>query len=218
MEIIHLPRMRNQQLQTLAEESIRICQPLTEVQPALFKVKTNLDIFKSGMVKEQVSAAEKKGLDKVRDHLVSGLVHDVRAEAYFPHDQEKSETVNQALTVINKYGASIAKLPQKEETAAIDNLLYEMAQLDQIVLKESAIARWIPLVKDANENFKRASGEFIDEKVDAAQIASASKQSVKLIEALEDLYVMLFAHVKVSDNEAIRLSYTKIENLVKSMN
>nr|WP_319401004.1 DUF6261 family protein [uncultured Carboxylicivirga sp.] len=218
MELINLPRLRNKQLQTVAEDTIRICQPLTEVQPALLKVKATLDRFKLGMIKGQVSATEKVSLDRVRDRLVSGFIHDLKAEFYFPHSDEDKKTLTEVNQIIKKHGSSIVRLPQNEETAAIDNLLFELKQLNQSVFEGNGLSRWLPLIEDANAAYKNAAGEFVDEKADAALVMSASMVAMELTVSLENLYTLLFAHAKVSDNESIHSAYSKIEEIVSALN
>ena len=77
MQLINLPRLRLKELQTLSENTLLICQSIEEIRPGTMKIESALTAFKTGMLKEQASAATKLELDKTRDRLISGFKPDI---------------------------------------------------------------------------------------------------------------------------------------------
>jgi len=218
MELINLPRLRNKELQSVAESTLLICATITEVQPALTKVDTQLEAFKQGMLKEQASAADKSELDKQRDRLLSGFMQNLKTERYFPHqDSDKVKALNSALPIAEKYGTQITRLPYNEETAAIDNLIAEWKQLNTDLLDEG-ITRWIPLIETVNNNFKSASHSYISSQAQADSAHSASELAPALRTSLEGVYTLLFAHTKITASEPILKAYRELEQLIKGYN
>lgn len=186
MDLINLPRLRMKELQTVGENSLRICRNITELQPAVDKVKITLKAFKQGMLKEKVSADSKTKLDKERDRLVSGLMHELKAEQCFPYqDDAEKNIVTQLTNLSEKYGFKINKLRYSEETAAIDNLLAELKSIDISVLSNDGIARWIPLMENANNAFKEANSTWLAESAQIDTVESASTLAPGLIADLE---------------------------------
>jgi hypothetical protein len=215
MVIIKIPKMKMAQLQTVGDSSIKICEPIPEVEPAVNQVKTALAAFKEGMLKDKASAAKKRELDLIRDKLLSGFMHDVKAEQLFPYEDEtEKETLTDLLHLVNKYGARVIRLPQHEETAVIDNLLTNVEELEHSSLQSSGVLRWIPLLKEANNAFKAASQEYLTDSVRDKEEPSASELAPALIDALEALYAMLFAHVRLSPNEIFTKAYAELGELV----
>ncbi|MBI9060737.1 MAG: hypothetical protein JEZ14_02030 [Marinilabiliaceae bacterium] len=216
MELINLPRLRHKELQSIAESSLRIAANITEVQPALANVNTQLEAFKQGMLKEQASAADKSELDKQRDRLLSGFMQNLKAEKFFPHqDQDVVEVLDQVDQVTRKHGPRMTKLSYSEETSAIDNLLSELGKIDTEVLNTS-ITRWIPLIQSTNNDFKAANSSFISDRAKATNKDSASDLAPLLHESIEGLITLLFAHTKITATEPILTAYRELEILIKS--
>lgn len=118
---------------------------------------------------------------------------------------------------MKKYGVKIGRLPRDEETAAIDNLLADIAQMDVTPLLPTGIPRWIPAIKAANGEYKKAAKEYISDSTNAAATKAASILAPALEEALEDLYTMLFATIKRTPSDDLKKTYGDLETLVDSM-
>ena len=102
MDIIKIPKMKMAQLQTVGDSSVEICKSIPEVEPAVNQVETALTYFKEGMIKDKASAAQKKEFDLIRDRLLSGFMHDVKAEQLFPYEDEtEKEALTNLLTSCN---------------------------------------------------------------------------------------------------------------------
>jgi len=215
MELISLPRLRLKELQTMAENTLLICAPIEEVSSATQKVKNTLDTFKRSMLKDQASAATKLELDKTRDRLVSGFKQDVRAEQYYPHQEVATiETLENVRQVMDKYGPHLTKLTYSEESAAIDNMLTELKQVDTLALEGTGIDRWIPLIENANNAFKNAASNYVSQSAKAMETQAATTLVPALMASLDELYTLLFAHVKITQSDQLKTAYAELEELV----
>jgi hypothetical protein len=218
MDLIILPRLRLKELQSLGESSLEICMPITEVEPATQAVSIALAAFKQSMLKEEASAAVKKTIDKSRDRLNYGLMHHIKAEQYFPHTKvEVQETLIKLVAIAYKYGTKLSRLPFNEESAGIDNMITELNQLNPEALSEMGIARWIPLIGEANTAFKAAAHEYVANSVEADELDSATSLAPALINALEGLYTLLFAHVKITNSDTLVTAYNQLDELVSAL-
>lgn len=219
MDLLNIPNIRVNQLQTLGESSLEICQNLPEIAPSAETVKQALDKYLAGMTREKASAAEKKKLDKIRDRLVSGFIRQVKAEQLFPHENEQAiSTLQKLVLVVNKYGSEITRLTYDEESAAMDNLIAEIGELDLSPLNNSGIARWIEPIQASNDVFKSTSAQYISDSAATSQTESATNLAPALIEALEEMYNMLYAYIKVKPTDELIKAYTELEKLVNSFN
>ncbi|TRX66548.1 DUF6261 family protein [Carboxylicivirga sp. M1479] len=217
MEIVNLPRLRMKQLQTVGENSLRICEAIPEVKPATDKVKSLIGDFKLGMQKENVPAVTKVELDKLRDKYISGFRLEVKSETYFPHETDKAQLIDTLSVILAKY-SDINRYSYNEQTAAVDNMLTEISKIDLQEGETLTIGRWLPLIKNANEDFKKANKAFIEGNAILATTSAASDLAPQLAESLHDLYTLMFAHAKIGTNENIVKAYREIEMLIKSVN
>lgn len=217
MILITLPGLRLGQLQTIGENSIDICKDIPEVAPEMAKVNSSFVAFKEGMLKDKASAAKKGKLDLKRDLVVSGFMNVVFEERKFPNEVAGMVDAHAALLkIVKKYGLKIVRLRRVEETAAIDNLLADIAKLDIALLLPTGIPRWIPAIEAANGEYKKAAKEFVSDSTDDAAIKTASSLAPALEEALEDLYTMLFATIKRTPSEVLKKAYGDLETLIDS--
>lgn len=218
MKILKLPLYRLGQLQTVGDSSVDICEGIPEIAPELAKAKVSLAAFKQGMLKDKASAEEKRELDLKRDRIVSGFMNVVYEEQKFPNeDQLIIDSHADLLKIVKKYGRKIIRLPRAEETAAIDNLLADIAELDVTPLTITGIPRWIPFVESANEEYRQAAKEYISDSTDADAKASASSLAPALEDDLEEMYTMLFATIKRTPTDALKKAYAELETLIDSM-
>ena len=212
MEIISIPQLRLGQLQTLADKSLEITQPIALVAEAHAAAKGAYDRFLIGMQKE-AAASDKKTLDKTRDAQVSGFMFGIKAETYFPHSEETVKTaLKKLMQLTGDYGFKINKLPYDEETAAIDNLLAEAKAVDYTGLEH--LSRWLPEIEKANAGFKEASNDYLESLLESSATDAASAAAPDLITALEDLYTLIFAHARVTGTEELTSTYQKLSTLV----
>ncbi len=91
--------------------------------------------------------------DDQRDNIVTGLLGTLRSMLRFP-DAEVADAASKLTVIADKYGAGIARLPQREETAAIINMLQDFRTPEHAPLIEKAGLRsWIDKLDEANRAF-----------------------------------------------------------------
>lgn len=218
MELIKVPRLRLTLLQTLAESTISICQKFPALNTVLQLAITVFETFKQAMVKEKASAKDKKRLDHERDEVLTGFVLNVKSELKFPHQDEiVKKALAELALVVRKYGMRIKRLPLDQETAALDNLLADIAEIDITPLDPTGLTRWIPELESANTRFKEAAQTFISDSVEDASTDAATKQAPELEDALEGLYAMMYAVLKTAPDAEMETAYQELEELVDSM-
>lgn len=214
MDIITFPRLKISELQTLTESTLTICEPLAEVAEQRQAVETEFTNFKESVLKKYASADDKQTIDKERDRYNSGFFFAIRAEKFYPYEDESAkETVDKLLNLSSKYGAKINRLPLNEETAALDNCMQETEAIDLTPLSSPAVAQWIPLIKDANQRFKNVANEYVEKNAAISNLESASVVAPGLMHALELLAIQIFSVVNVSPTDALTKAYSEIETL-----
>ncbi|MBU2886054.1 hypothetical protein KO507_09805 [Gilvimarinus agarilyticus] len=214
MNIITIPQLRLGQLQSLTEQTLKITAPFEVLAPYTASVQAAFDPFLTGMQKE-TSASDKKTLDRTRDRYLSGFFYSMEAESYYPTDDPVAkEVVKKLLQITEKYGFKINKQPYDEETAAIDNLLAELAKIDLSTMPH--LERWTVLIKAANADFKAASQDYLQTTVTDSKTKAASALAPALITELENLYTMSFAFAKTAPDEQLTKAYQELSELVNT--
>jgi hypothetical protein len=218
MKLITLPRLRLTQLQAIAETTLTICKDLPQLVSEVLGVENVFNPFKAGMLKDKVSAEEKGKLDQVRDQRVTGFFAVLYAEEKIENDDPAIlASYTALLKIANKYGQNIRRLPREEETAAIDNLLAEIAKINISPLIPTGIPRWIPSLAAANKAYKIASAQFISDNTDAKATEAAGLLAPRLVDALEELYTNLFAVIRLTPSDELKKAYAALEILVDSV-
>ncbi len=181
------------------------------------EVEKEFTTFKEGALKKQAGATVKKTVDKKRDRYNSGFFLDIKAESYYPYTEKAAlETVKQLNSLSKKYGTKINRLPFNEETAAIDNCIEEAEKIDLSPLANSAIGRWIPLLKEANQQFKEVSKEYVKESTAVAALESATAVAPELTNNLEELFIQFFSIIRVSPTDALKKAHNELETMVNA--
>lgn len=217
MELLTLPRLRNNQLQTVSDDTIKISVGLPQLESHIPKVKKQIKRFKTGMTKEKLSASDKKKLDSSRDELAACFIRAVKIESHFPHKDENTiATLKRVLDVVDNYGLKMTRLSYDEETAAMDNFIFDLKKIDFAPLANSGLARWIPIIEQSNKQFKDEVYDNIDEDVASSKLASASKVAPDLRDALNEYYSVMFAYLKIQSSPELETAYAQIDILLNS--
>jgi len=217
MEMIYIPRLRNKELQTVGENSLRICNALIEVKPAFDMVSATLEVFIKGMQKDKVDSQKRSIYDKKRDKYTSGLLNNIKYEKNFEHAADNAQVVADLLNIVSKY-IGINKMPFNEQTAATDNMLVEIKTVLGSNESFPNLTRWIPLIEEANGQFKEVSSDLIKDKVSLKETDAASAIAPQLSEDLQNLYTLMFAYAKIGSNQSIIDAYKELEVLIDSVN
>lgn len=216
MKLLVTPQMQVGKMQMFAEKVLEYCGPHEEVKKPLAAVKTQFDKYREGMRKNPALAKFKRERDKIRDTYVIGFVGALDAELHYPYSNEERETLLKIEETIDKYGDRIYRLPYDSETASLDNLLTDIEKLDLSVLKNDAVTKWFPVLKEANQQFKDSDSDYLDDLVDAAQIKAASALYNDLKQAVDGLFAILFGYAITGQNPEIAKTYEKLQVFVKA--
>lgn len=217
MDIIHIPRLRNRELQTVGENSLRICSEITEVKPAYDKANATLESFIKGMQKEKLDGQQKSVYDKKRDKYTAGFINNIKYEKNFNHTDENAAVVVDLNNVISKY-TGVTRLPFNEQTAATDNMLQEVKTVIGNNESFPNLTRWIPLIEETNNEFKEASSDLIKDKANLKETDAASEIVPQLTDDLQKLYTLMFAYAQIGSNDSIVKAYKELEVLIDSVN
>ncbi|MEQ8469802.1 MAG: DUF6261 family protein [Marinoscillum sp.] len=213
MQMINVPKLRMAQLQTFTEGVLKTTKDLAEVSEQVGEVQTRFDAFKDGMTREDASS-DKETLDRTRDLLNSGFFKNVEAEQFFPHEAAAADMLKKVLKVTNDYGFRLNKLTYDEQTAQTDNMLKELEALDLTALP--GLSRWLVPLTTANDNFKAVADAYFKELTASGDTIAATKAAPPLTDAINNLFTMLFAHVKISGSEAITAAYKELITQVEA--
>lgn len=93
-------------------------------------------------------------------------------------------------------------------------MITELEALDLSTL--SAVERWIVPMKTVNDNFKVTVKTYRQDITEAGDTAAATQAAVPLEDALKALFTILFAHVHVSNTDALVNAYKELITLVNS--
>ncbi len=213
MKLITMPQLRMAQLQTLAESTIQMVTPITEVGAEMTALVDAFSEFQKGMTKKQASS-DKKTLDRTRDLISSGFFKSVEAEQLFPSEATTQNQLQEVVAVVEKYGFEINRLTYSEQTAQTDNMISELTAMDHSSFPE--LQRWITPIQEANTAFKAASQTYLEEVVESEDTLAAYESAITLQESLNKLFTMLFAHAQVSGNDELISVYKELDTLVES--
>ena len=213
MKLITLPQLRMAQLQTLAESTIQLVTPISEVSSETTALMEAFSIFQQGMIKKYASS-DKRTLDRSRDLIASGFFKSIEAEQLFPAEETTKTLLDEVLTVVDKYGFELSRLPYNEQTSKTDNMLNELSELDLSAFP--SLQRWIAPIQEANTAFKAASQNYLEEVVESEDTLGAYESAITLQESLNKLFTMLFAHAQVTGNEDLVSTYKELDALVES--
>jgi len=81
-------------------------------------------------------------------------------------------------------------------------------------LEGTGIDRWIPLIENANNAFKNAASNYVSQSAKAMETQAATTLVPALMASLDELYTLLFAHVKITQSDQLKTAYAELEELV----
>ena len=130
--------------------------------------------------------------DDDRDNILIGMLGALHSLIRFP-DKAIADAAAQLLVVADKYGAGVARLPQREESAVLTNLVTDMrSDGNATLLQTSGVAIWVDKLDESNQAFdelysKRTEkeAEFITglTRTERANVQAAFEKLAQAIEA-----------------------------------
>lgn len=118
--------------------------------------------------------------DEVRDKTVQALYSALKTFAHSPEASE-AQAAEILLQEALKYGRNLAKLPLREESAAISNLLQDFAKPENVArITALRLDAWLAILRQQNRAFdahyKSRSGEQAEVEVGAVRTARVALQ------------------------------------------
>ncbi len=116
----------------------------------------NLDALDQSLLQAQKTGLTEKivSLDQKRDDVLTGLYFMVKGLIHFP-DPLISDFASQVKDIIDKYGQQIQRLPQREESAVIVNLLQDLNdEKMQNTIKHLNLDNWLVHLERLNNEFE----------------------------------------------------------------
>ena len=151
------------------------------------------------LLEKALKQAQKTGItddiiaaDDERDNVYTGFTGSLRSMTRFP-DAEIAQSAAKLLLVIEKYGNDVVRLPQREETGAIKNMVTEMQSPENVpLLQKTMQTLWVDKLDLANNKFdalyvnrNEKESEFISglTRTERANTQAAFEKLVRAIEA-----------------------------------
>jgi len=156
--------------------------------------KTVFDILEKAL-----KQAQKTGItddiiaaDDERDSVYTGFTGSLRSMTRFP-DAEIAQSAAKLLLITDKYGNDVARLPQREETGVLKNIVAELRSSENAPLLQKAMqTMWVDKLELSNNKFdnlyvnrNEKESEFISglTRTERANTQSAFEKLVRAIEA-----------------------------------
>lgn len=125
-------------------------------------LKTYTDDFSAAFVSfdKALKQAQKTGYteliieaDDERDNILAGMLGSLRAMLRFP-DKDVADAAAKLILVTDKYGSGVARLPQREETAVLTNLVEDLRNTENApLLQKVGLTAWVDKLDLSNKAF-----------------------------------------------------------------
>ena len=152
-----------------------------------------------GIFEKAIKQAQKTGItdalilaDNERDNVYTGFTGSLRSMTRFP-EAIIAQSATKLLLITDKYGEGVARLPQREETGVIKNIIAELRMPENTTLLQSTgLAMWLSKLEEANTKFdtlyvnrNEKESEFISglTRTERANMQAAFEKLVRAIEA-----------------------------------
>lgn len=91
--------------------------------------------------------------DDNRDDIFTGFNGAIRSMTRFP-DKEIAQSASLLLLIVEKYGQGITRLPQREESAILTNIITELQSVENTsLLQKTGLTIWVDKLAQANNEF-----------------------------------------------------------------
>lgn len=128
--------------------ALKLTDVAAEFTAAFTKLDTALKQAQKTGYTDQVIAA-----DDERDNVLTGMLGVLRGMLRFP-DKDTAAAAAQLSVVTDKYGAGIARLPQREETAVLTNLVQDLRNAQNApLLQKTGLTAWVDKLEQSNRAF-----------------------------------------------------------------
>ncbi|WP_251624129.1 DUF6261 family protein [Odoribacter lunatus] len=158
--------------------------------------------------------AELAQLDARRDYILRSFIANLKLYVVSP-DEEQSQAADVLLSLVEKYGKNIPGMPYRQETAAITNLLQDMAiKENEELVKKLFVEHWITSLRTANTQFEQTMLSRTDIASEATSEKSRTARAA-VQTAFEKLCEMINALAVVKGEAAYSRIIDRINRLVR---
>ncbi len=162
-------------------EALKLTQVANEFTQQLEELENGLVQARKTGLTEQIVAT-----DHQRDNLFIGFRHILKGMTYFP-DENVVQMAKQIKIVVEKYDKHINRLPQREETSVLSNLIDDLqADENKQQVNTLNLTPWVIAMQQANDKFEELYTERT-EKESKIVIALAKTQRHNMQEAFTNL-------------------------------
>lgn len=156
--------------------------------------KTVFDIFDKALKQAQKTGITEDiiAADDERDNIYIGFTGSLRNLTRFP-DAEIAQSATKLLLITDKYGNDVPRLPQREETAALKNIVAELrSPANALLAQKAGQTMWVDKLEESNSKFdnlyvnrNEKESEFISglTRTERANTQAAFEKLVRAIEA-----------------------------------
>lgn len=218
MEPIKCPlRGTISETQRLAEVSIEQCAKFEFLSPYVLVAQTKLNELEAKVQSEKVKS-ENKAFDYTRDEYTCCLfdVSDIDAK-YVKYPADVLAEIKKAQDILQKYGKKICAYSYADQSIATSNLTAELNNLDLVLLAETNIPRWLTMVEEANANFETAAKAYFEDSFHGQETEAAYILAKHVREALNSLYVKLFAYRNIEQNTELDEAENYVRNYIDTL-
>ncbi len=162
-QLIHSTNLSRAHLMDFFEVMRMVSKFLSEEDLPTLKLEKEADIFRENLnaLDKALLQAQKTGftdqilsLDQKRDDILTGFNFIVRGLMYYP-DPLVLERASVIKNIMDKYGARIQQLPQREESAVIINMLQDFNSPEYFDnIQKLNLVDWIRALENTNNEFE----------------------------------------------------------------
>lgn len=147
--------------------------------------------------------------DDLRDNIQIGFLEVLNGYTRFP-DKEIASAASRLVVVTDKYGPGIARLPQREESAALTNMVTDLRSGDNAtLLQTTTLSIWVDKLDEANQAFNAVYEQRTEK--EAALITSLTRtQRSNMKAAFEKLVQAIEANAFLNGPDAYKALADKI--------
>ncbi len=175
------------------------------------------------VLEQALTQARKTGItkhllevDKERDAIFTGFKMVVKGMEYFP-DETIADSATALVDVVKKYGKKVQRLPQREETAVLKNLIDDLqsATYKEQVAKVG-VNTWVEKLAEVNTEFEKLYTERT-EKEATFVVGLAKEERENMQNAFERLCRTIEAYGIIEGEEPYKPLADKINTEVRNV-
>ncbi len=155
-------------------------------------------------------------MDRLRDTIFTGFKTVVKGMTYFP-EKTISDAANNIKLVVEKYGKKVQKLPQREETAVLTNLIEDLTTDEyKKDVQTAGLTTWVEKLEQANNQFEELYTQRTEKEAQFV-VGLAQKERENMQEMFVKLCRTIEAYALIEGEEAYRPLANKINTEISNV-